>query len=103
MKLLLPPLILLLLASCAVGYDPRYLYSKIEVANLSDGEIRDVEVLIGAEGRSLGCSVVRRNALCQQRFGRVPYPRDGIHLSWRDASGAPQAYSEHVVDTSRPT
>lgn len=90
MKTSLALLMCLSLVACASGYNPRYYYGNIEVANLSGAEIRDVEVQVGAEGRRLSCASVNKNALCQERFGKRPYPQDGIRLSWIDGSGEPQ-------------
>lgn len=82
----------LLVASCATGYNPRFYYSNIEVANLSGADISNVEVQIGANGRNLRCDSVSSNALCQERFGKRPYPeQDGVRLNWQDAEGNSQS------------
>jgi hypothetical protein len=91
MKTLLVMLSCLSLAACAVGYNPRYYYSNIEVANLSGGAITNVEVQIGADGRNLRCESVAKNALCQERFGKRPYPQQDIQLTWQDSDGNPQS------------
>ncbi len=88
MKAVLLLLPCLLLAACATGYNPRFYYGNIEVANLSGAEISNVEVQIGEAGRHLRCDSVAENALCQERFGKRPYPQqEGIRLSWRDSEG----------------
>jgi hypothetical protein len=81
----------LALAACAGGYNPRYYYSNIEVANLSGGAITNVEVQVGVDGRNLRCETVANKALCQQRFGKRPYPQQDIELSWQDSDGNPQS------------
>jgi hypothetical protein len=94
------PLLLpcLLVAACATGYNPRFYYGNIEVANLSGAEIRNVEVQVGVNGRNLRCDSVAKNALCQERFGKRPYPQqDGIRLSWQDGEGNSQ--SQQMIPT----
>ena len=91
MKTLLIMLSCLTLAACAGGYHPRYYYSNIEVANLSGGAITNVEVQVGADGRNLRCEAVAKNALCQERFGKRPYPQQDIQLSWQDSDGNAQS------------
>jgi len=91
MKTLLVTLFCLTLAACAGNYNPRYYYSNIEVANLSGGGITNVEVQIGADGRNLRCEAVAKNALCQERFGKRPYPQQDIQLTWLDSNGNPQS------------
>ena len=81
----------LTLAACTGGYNPRYYYSNIEVANLSGGAITNVEVQVGADGRNLRCETVAKNALCQERFGKRPYPQQDIELSWRSSDGISQS------------
>jgi len=79
----------LLVAACATGYNPRFYYSNIEVANLSGAEIQNVEVQVGE--RNLRCDSVAKNALCQERFGKRPYPQqEGTRLSWQDGAGNSQ-------------
>ena len=84
-------LLSLVLVSCAGGYNPRYYYSNIEVANLSGGDISNVVIQIGADGRILRCEFVVKNALCQERFGKRPYPQQTIELSWQDSAGNAQS------------
>ena len=93
MKTLLVTLFCLTLAACAGAgaYNHRYYYSDIEVANLSGGAITDVEVQVGADGRNLRCETVASNALCQERFGKRPYPQQDIELSWQDSDGNAQS------------
>ena len=91
MKALTLVLFSLVLASCAGTYNPRFYYSNIEVANLSGGDISNVEVQIGADGRNLQCEAVAENALCQERFGKRPYPQQAIELSWQDSDGSAQS------------
>ncbi len=105
MKTLLAMLSCLALAACAGGYNPRYYYSNIEVANLSGGAITNVEVQIGADGRNLRCETVVSNALCQQRFGKRLYPQQDIELSWQDSDGSPKStkVNPHLPATLTPS
>ncbi len=83
---------LLVVACAAGGYNPRFYYSNIEVANLSGADISNVEVQIGESGRNLRCDSVAKNALCQERFGKRPYPQsEGLSLSWQDSEGNSQS------------
>jgi len=92
MKVIAAILPCLLITACATGYNPRFYYSNIEVANLSGAEIRNVEVQIGESGRNLRCDSVAKNALCQERFGKRPYPQsEGLRLSWQDGEGNSQS------------
>ena len=91
MKMITLLLSSLVLVSCAGGYNPRYYYSNIEVANLSGGDIGNVVIQIGADGRNLRCEAVAKNALCQERFGKRPYPQQTIELSWQDSAGNAQS------------
>ena len=105
MKAITLLLLSLTLVACAGGYNPRYYYSNIEVANLSGGAITNVEVQVGAEGRNLRCESVAKNALCQERFGKRPYPRQDIQLSWQDSDGKPQSttMNPHLPATLTPS
>ena len=91
MKSILLLLSCLSLVSCATGYNPRFYYSNIEVANLTGGSITNVEVMIGETARNLRCDEVTKNRLCQERFGKRPYPGQAIQLSWLDSAGNPQS------------
>ena len=95
----------LTLAACTGGYNPRYYYSNIEVANLSGGAITNVEVQVGADGRNLRCETVAKNALCQERFGKRPYPQQDIELSWQDSDGNAQStkVNPHLPATLTPS
>ena len=105
MKKLIITLSCLTLAACAGGYNPRFYYSNIEVANLSGGAITTVEVQVGADGRNLRCETVAKNALCQERFGKRPYPQQDIELSWQDSDGNPQStrVNPHLPATLTPS
>ena len=82
----------LLVASCATGFNPRFYYTTIEVANLSGSDISNVEVQVGTDGRNLRCDTVVNNAICQERSGKRPYPTEqGVRLSWVDGDGNSQS------------
>jgi hypothetical protein len=80
----------LTLVACSMGYSPRYYYSFIEVANHTGDTIHNVEIQIGADGRNLRCDEVTKNRTCNERFGKRPYPRQTIELSWQDSAGQSQ-------------
>lgn len=105
MKTLLVTLSCLALVACAGGYNPRYYYSNIEIANLSGAEITNVEIQIGGGGRDLRCESVAKNALCQVRFGKRPYPQQDSQLSWLDSDGNPQSatVNPHLPATLTPS
>jgi hypothetical protein len=81
----------LLVSACATGYNPRYYYSDIEIANLTGATIRNVRVQIGPGGRILECAEVTKDRLCQQRFGKRLYPQAEIQLSWETSDGKPMS------------
>ena len=81
----------LLVSACATGYNPRYYYSDIEIANLTGTTIRNVRVQVGPGGRILECAEVTKDRLCQQRFGKIPYPNAEIQLSWESSDGKPMS------------
>jgi hypothetical protein len=59
---------------------------------LSGADISNVEVQVGSTGRNLRCDEVAKNALCEERFGKRPYPQaEGVRLSWQDAEGNSQS------------
>ena len=90
MKTILFALSCLTLISCSMGYNPRFYYSFIEVANHTGGTINNVEIQIGADGRNLRCDEVTKNRTCNERFGKRPYPQQTIELSWQDSAGQSQ-------------
>ena len=78
------------------GIQPEVYYGNIEVANLSGAEISNVDVQVGETGRNLRCDSVAKNALCQERFGKRPYPQqEGLRLSWQDGEGNSQSQQMH--------
>jgi len=77
----------LLISACAVGYQPRYYYSDIVVANLTGDTIRNVKVQVGPGGRTLECAEVTKNRLCQQRFAKRLYPLALVELTWQTSAG----------------
>ena len=90
MKATLFALSCLTLFSCATGYAPRTYYNYIEVANHSGTTISNVELQIGADGRNLRCDTLTENRICEDRFGKLLYPRQAIELSWQDSAGQTQ-------------
>jgi hypothetical protein len=78
----------LLVAACSAGYSPRYYYESVEVSNLSGEAISDLQVQIGE--RDYGCDAVAKNAMCHQRFGKLPYPQQPLRVSWQVGDGGEQ-------------
>lgn len=88
MKTLNLLLLCLLLSACVSGgYNPRYYYNDIVVANLTGGTLRNLKIQVGPAGRVLECDEVTKNRLCQQRFGKKPYPRELVEVSWWASDG----------------
>lgn len=80
----------LLIAACAGGgYNPRYYYDQIQVSNLTGETMTNLKVQIGPGGRVLECAEVTDNRICQQRFGRRPYPEQTVDLTWTNSDGQP--------------
>ena len=79
----------LLISACTIGYSPRYYYSNIVVANISGETLRNLKVQVG-QGRSLECAEVTDKRLCQQRFGKRPYPQESVVISWQSSDGQQQ-------------
>ncbi len=78
----------LLLTACNAGYSPRFYYNYIEVANLSGKTISNLELQVGE--RDLRCETVTNNSICEERFGKRPYPQQPVQLSWQDGDGKQQ-------------
>ena len=92
MKILTVLTLALLLGACNAGYSPRYYFHNVEIANLTGDEIRNVEAQVGE--RQLQCERVANNAICDDRWGKRPYPAEGFDLRWQDSSG--QQFSERL-------
>ena len=96
MKKTMVLLVTLMVAACATGYNPRFYYHNIELANLSGADISDVDIQVGE--RNLQCETVAKNALCRESFGKRPYPQlEGIRLSWQDADGNAQGDAANFI------
>ena len=91
MKYFLVAVMGLALAACSVGYNPRYYYTNVQVANLTGGDIGELRVQVGAEGRVIECDLVTNNRVCEERFARRIYPQDVVDIRWRDAAGEVQS------------
>lgn len=74
-------------ASGSGGYQPRYYYSNIEIANLTGETLRNVKVELSPGGDTLECAELTNNRICDQRFAKRRYPDVEIVLSWESASG----------------
>ena len=76
-----------LISACSTDFNPRYYYYGIELANLTGETITNLDIQVGADGRQLTCDEVTNNRICHERFGKRPYPTDGVRVSWQNASG----------------
>ena len=83
-------LILLSLSTfaCATGYNPRYYFNEIQAVNLTSAMITDVTIRVADSPKTLACAEVAKNAMCADRFGKYPYPQQGIELSWTHTDGS---------------
>lgn len=92
--------------ACVTGYTPRYIYGEIQVVNLSGATINDVQVRIGGSGRTLNCERVDDNRICYDKFGRRPFPQQGIDLSWTHGDGSQKSQQltpKFPINLSSPT
>jgi hypothetical protein len=83
-----------LISACATGFNPRYYYGQIEVANLTGETIRNLRVQVGPQGRVLECAEVTNNRICQQRFPKIPYPEAMVQLTWQTDDGRQMSAQE---------
>jgi len=87
MKALTLVALCVLISACVTGFNPRYYYGQIEVANLTGETILNVKAQVGPDGYVLECAEVTKNRICQQRFGKRPYPQALTQLSWQTSDG----------------
>ncbi len=76
------------ISACATGYNPRYYFNEVQVVNLTGATIQDVSLRMTASPKVLNCSRVAKFAMCDDRFGKRPYPQQGIELSWTHPDGS---------------
>jgi len=74
--------------ACATGYNPRYSFNEIQAVNLTSTTITDVTIRVAESPKTLACEEVAKNAMCADRFGKYPYPQQGIELSWTHPDGS---------------
>ena len=98
MKVLTVVLVTGLLAACAsgYGYNPRYYYNEVQVVNLTGATITDVSLRVTGSTLVLDCAEVAKFAMCADRFGKLPYPKQGMELSWKTSDGS------SMTDNSNP-
>jgi hypothetical protein len=87
MKSLILVVLSLAITACNVGYNPRYYYNAVQVANLTGDTLRDLKVQVGPDGRTIECAEVTDKRICDERFGRRPYPQALVEISWRNSDG----------------
>jgi len=95
MKILNLVTLCVLISACATGFNPRYYYSDIEIDNLTGETIRNVRVEVGPGGRVLECAEVTKNRICQQRIGKLLYPKAEVMLTWETADGRQMSAQEN--------
>jgi hypothetical protein len=95
MKVLNLVTLCVLISACATGFNPRYYYSDIEIDNLTGETIRNVRVEVGPGGRVLECAEVTKNRICQQRIGKLLYPKAEVMLTWETADGRQMSAQEN--------
>ncbi len=91
MRLIMLGLLAAAMAGCATGYNPRYYFNEVQVVNLSGSPIRNVDWRVVGSDRSLTCTDVATNAMCDDRFGPRRYPQQGIQLGWTHGDGGTRA------------
>ena len=74
--------------ACATGYNPRYYFNEIQAVNITSAMITDVAIRVADSPKTLACEEVAKNAMCADRFGKYPYPQQGIELSWTHTDGS---------------
>lgn len=77
-----------LIGACVSGYNPAYYFNEVQVVNLSGAGIRDVSLRVIDSSKVLSCAEVAKFAMCHDRFGRKPYPQQGVELSWTHVDGS---------------
>ena len=87
MKALNLLLLSLAVSACSVGYNPRYYYNNVVIANLTGDSIVNLKVQVGAQGRTVECDEVTNKRQCEDRFGKIPYPQDLVDISWKTSAG----------------
>jgi hypothetical protein len=78
----------LLFSVCNAANGPRLYYNYLQVANLTGNTISNLELKVGE--RDLRCDTVTNNGICDERFGKRPYPQQSMQLSWKDGDGKQQ-------------
>ena len=76
----------------AKGYHPNYVFSEIQVTNLSAATITDVNLRVTGSDKTLNCDVVAKNAQCQVHFGKRRYPQQEIEFSWTHGDGSKRSH-----------
>jgi len=87
MKYVVSLLAATLLAGCATGYNPTYRFKQVDVVNLAGGPLQNLSWNVVGSGKTMTCSEVTPNRICNDYFAPRRYPRAGIELSWTHVDG----------------
>ena len=80
-------------SACVSGYNPRYYFNEVQAVNLTSATITDVTVRIAGSKKALACEEIAKFAMCSDRFSRLPYPNQGVDLSWTHPDGSRKSES----------
>ena len=84
-----------LLTACVTGYNPRYYFNEIQVVNQTGTRITGISLQVINSPKSVACDELAKFAMCADRFGKRPYPQQGLELAWTDAAGNRQTDSSN--------
>lgn len=76
-----------LIAGCATGYNPSYVFKRVDVVNLSGDTLKDLTWNVIGSGKTMTCSEVPANGICADYFATRRYPKAGIEVSWTQGDG----------------
>lgn len=76
-----------LIAGCATGYNPSYVFKRVEVVNLAGGPLHDLTWNVIGSGKTMTCSEVEAKGICAEYFATHRYPKAGIELTWTHVDG----------------
>ena len=91
MKSLIFAVSAVLLAGCATGYNPGYRFNKVEAANLAGAPLKNLSWNVVGSGKTMNCSEVAPNSICNDYFPGRRYPLAGIELDWTHVDGERRA------------
>jgi len=96
-RILIAGLSVLLTASCATGYQPRYNYNEILIVNNSRQLVQNVTITVAETGRVFSCGNVAPLGICANKFARRPYQKNPLRIAWEFGNSVQQS-SEFVLE-----